>query len=67
MVVDGTQHLLLAIVARAVQDLSHENPHVQMEARQWLMQDSLCVEICDLLGMSLSTLHRAVERPSPLV
>ena len=63
MIFDGTQQLLLAIVARAVRDLSHTNPHVQKEARQWLMEDSLCAEICDILEMPLSVLHQAIEPP----
>jgi hypothetical protein len=59
MMSDGTQQLLLAIVARAVRDLKNPNPQVQQEARQWLMEDSLCVEICEVLEMPLSALHRA--------
>jgi hypothetical protein len=59
MMSDGTQQLLLAIVARAVRDLKNPNPQVQQEARQWLMEDSLCAEICEVLEMPLSALHRA--------
>ncbi len=64
MMSDGTLYLLLAIVARAVRDLSNANPHIRKEARQWLMEDALCAEICEVLGMPLSALHRVAGLPS---
>jgi hypothetical protein len=65
MTSDGIQHLLLAILARAVRDARHENPRIQAEARQWLMNDPLCAEICELLGYSLPALHQAMEQRAP--
>lgn len=57
MTSDGTQHLLLAILARAIRDLYHGDPRVRAEAQHWLVGDPLCVEICEYLGYSLSVLH----------
>jgi hypothetical protein len=62
MTSDGIQHLLLAILARAVRDTHHVNPRIQAEARQWLLDDPLCAEICELLGYSLPALHQAMEQ-----
>ena len=42
---DGTQHLLVAIVARAVRDLQNADISVRTEARQWLIENPLCVRI----------------------
>lgn len=66
MTSDGTQHLLLAILARAIRDLRDTNPHIRLEAQQWLMEDPLCAEICEILGVSLASLHRATGLPSSL-
>ncbi len=57
----GTQHLIVAILARAVRDLGDLSPDVRAEARLWLKADPLCAEICEILGYSLPALHRAVE------
>ena len=65
MMSDGIQHLLLAILGRAIHDLRHANPLIQADARQWLLDDPLCEEICEILGYNLLTLHRAVGLPSP--
>ncbi len=59
---DGSQHLLVAILARAMRDLGDTNPHIRAEARLWLMAHPLCAEICEVLGYSLPVLHRAMER-----
>ena len=60
MMSDGTQHLLLAILARAVKDLRDADPSIREEARYWLVEDALCAEICESLGYSLSALHRTI-------
>jgi hypothetical protein len=65
MTSDGTQHLLLAILERAVRDLHNADPRLRAEARHWLMKDSLCAEICENLGHNLSALQRTVELQSP--
>jgi hypothetical protein len=65
MISDGTPHLLLAILTRAIRDLRHEDPLIRAAARQWLWEDPLCAEICDILGYTLPALHRAMELTSP--
>ncbi len=60
MIPDGTQHLIVAILTRAVRDLNNANPTIRAEARLWLVADPLCAEICDILGYSLPELHQAV-------
>jgi hypothetical protein len=65
MMSDGTQRLLLAILARAVRDLRNADASIQAEARQWLLEDPLCSEICEVLGMSLSALYRTAGLPLP--
>lgn len=63
---DGTQHLLVAILTRAVRDLKSTDTSIQTEAKQWLIEDSLCVEICEMLGVSVSLLHQTVGLPVPV-
>jgi hypothetical protein len=65
MMSDGIQHLLLAILARAVRDIRHTDPRIQAEARQWLLDDPLCAEICEILGYSLPVLHQTVGLHRP--
>ena len=65
MRVDGTQHLIAAILARAVRDLGNTNSDIRAEARLWLMDAPLCAEICEVLGYSLPALHRAVGLHDP--
>jgi hypothetical protein len=65
MTSDGTLHLLLAILARAIRDLYHTDPLIRAAARQWLQEDPLCAEICEILGYTRPALHRAVELASP--
>lgn len=65
MTSDGTQHLLLAILARAVRDLRDADPCVRAEAQHWLMEDAFCAEICESLGHMLSALHWTVGLQSP--
>lgn len=60
MTSDGTQRLLLAILARAVHDVRHTDPRIQTEARQWILNDPLCAEICEILGYDVAALHQAV-------
>jgi len=63
---DGTQHLLVAILTRAVRDLKSPDRTIQAEAKQWLIEDPLCVEICEMLGVSVSRLHQTVGLPVPV-
>ena len=65
MMSDGSPHLLLAILARAIRDLRHADPRIRAEAQQWLWNDPLCAEICEVLGYTLPALHQAMELPSP--
>lgn len=65
MTSDGTPHLLLAILTRAIRDLRHEDPLIRAAARQWLWEDPLCAEICEILGYTLPALHRATGLASP--
>jgi hypothetical protein len=60
MTSDGTLHLLLAILARAIHDLRHADPRIRAAARQWLWEDPFCAEICELLGYTVPALHRAM-------
>jgi hypothetical protein len=60
MTSDGTSHLLLAILARAIRDSRHTDPRIRTAARQWLWEDPLCAEICEVLGYTLPALHRAM-------
>jgi hypothetical protein len=61
MTSDGTLHLILAILARAIRDLRHADPRIRAAARQWLWNDPLCAEICEVVGYTLPALHRAME------
>ena len=61
---DGTQHLLVAILTRAVRDLKSTDRRIQAEAKQWLIKDPLCVEICEMLGVNVSWLHQTVGLPA---
>ena len=63
---DGTQHLLVAILTRAVRDLKSSDRAIQAEAQQWLIEDPLCVEICEMLGVNISRLHQKVGLPVPV-
>ncbi len=63
---DGTHHLLLAILTRALRDLRNSNPMIQAEAWQWLIDDPFCAAICETLGYSLSSLHQAVGLCTPV-
>jgi hypothetical protein len=65
MMSDRTQHLLLAILARAVRDVRDAHPRIREEARRWLLDDPLCAEICEILGYNLPALHRAAGLRSP--
>ncbi len=60
MTSDGTHHLLLAILTRALRDLRNSNQLIRAEAWQWLIEDPFCAAICETLGYSLSDLHQAV-------
>jgi hypothetical protein len=60
MTADGTSHLLLAILAQAIRDLRHVNPRIRAAAREWLWDDPLCAEICEILGYPVLVLHRAL-------
>jgi len=65
MISDGTPHLLLAILTRALRDLSHTDPLIRAAAQQWLWEDPLCEEICEILGYTLPALHRAMGLVAP--
>jgi hypothetical protein len=65
MTSDGIPHLLIAILTRAIRDLRHKDPQIQAAARQWLSDDPLCAEICEILGYTLPALHRAMGLASP--
>ncbi len=66
MMSDGTHHLLLAILARAIHDVRNPNPMIQAEAWQWFIDDPFCAAICETLGYSLSALHQAVGLCTPV-
>jgi hypothetical protein len=65
MTSDGIPHLLIAILTRAIRDLRHKDPQIRAAARQWLAEDPLCAEICEILGYTRPALHRAMGLASP--
>ncbi len=65
MTSEETQHLLLAILARAIHDLYDPNPQIRAAAWQWILEDPFCAEICEVLGYSLSALHRTAGLGTP--